>query len=81
MGKRFCEHIGNLFGGQNIFNGTSFINNMRTKMVQKDREIFCSRTCLVVGGYLNTDLVIFECAALDNGRRMIELELSRLEFI
>ena len=59
-----------------MFDGNGFVNNMRTKMVQTDREIFCSRTRLVVGGYLNTALGIFESAALDNGRRMIELELS-----
>ena len=64
-----------------MFDGNGFVNNMRTKMVQTDGEIFCSRMRLVVGGYLNTALVIFESAALDNGRRMIELELSQLEFI
>ena len=50
-------------------------------MVKMDREMFCLRTRHVVGGYLNTALVIFESAALDNRRRIIELELSRLEFI
>ena len=50
------------------------------KMVQTDGEFF-SQTHLVVGGYLDTALVIFKSAALDNGRRMIELEISRLEFI
>ena len=64
-----------------MFDGNGFINNMRTKMVQTDREMFCLWTCLVVGGYLNTALVIFEIAALDNGRQIIELELSRIEFI
>ena len=64
-----------------MFDGNGFINNMRTKMVQSDREMFCSRTRLVVGGYLNTALVIFKSAALDNGRRIIELELARLKFI
>ena len=64
-----------------MFDGNGFVNNMRTKMVQTDVEMFCLWTCLVVGGYLNTALIIFESAALDNGRRMIELELSRLGFI
>ena len=64
-----------------MFDGNGFVNNMRTEMVQTDGDMFCSRTRLVVGGYLNTAPVIFESAALDNGRRMIELELSRLEFI
>ena len=64
-----------------MFDGNGFVNNMITKMVQTDREMFCSQTRLVVGGYLNTDLVIFESVALDNGRQMIELELSQLEFI
>ena len=50
-------------------------------MVQTDGEIFYSRKRLVVGGYLNTAVVIFESTALDNGSQMIELELSRLEFI
>ena len=64
-----------------MFDGNGFVKNMRMKMVQTDGEMFCSRTRLVVGGYLNTALVIFESAALDNGRRMIELEISRLKFI
>ena len=64
-----------------MFDGNGFVNNMRTKMVQTNGEMFCLRTRLVVGGYLNTALVIFKSAALDNGRRMIELELSRLKFI
>ena len=64
-----------------MFDGNVFVNNMRTKMVQMDGEMFFLRARLVVGGYLNTALVIFESAALDNGCRMIELELSRLEFI
>ena len=64
-----------------MFDGNGFVNNMKTKMVQTHGEMFCSRTRLVVGGYLNTALVIFESAALDNRRRMIELELSRLELI
>ena len=81
MCKGFGEYIGNLFEGQNIFDGNGFVNNMRTKMVQTDGEIFCSQTRLVVGGYLNTSLVIFESAALDNECQMIELEISRLEFI
>ena len=64
-----------------MFDGNGFVNNMIMKMVQTDREMFCSRTRLVVGGYLDTALVIFKSAALENGRRIIELELSRLEFI
>ena len=64
-----------------MFDGNGFVNNMRTKMVQTVGEMFCSWARLVVGGYLNTALVIFESAALANGRRMIELELSQLEFI
>ena len=66
--KGFGEHISNLFKGQNMFDGNGFVNNMRTKMVQTNREMFCSRTRLVVGGYLNTALDIFESAALDNRR-------------
>ena len=64
-----------------MFDGNGFVNNMGTKMVQTYREMFSLRTRLVVGGYLNTALVIFESAALDNRRRMIELELLRLKFI
>ena len=64
-----------------MFDGNGFVNYMRTKMVQTDGDMFCSRTRLMVGGYLNTDLVIFKSAALDNECQMIELELSRLEFI
>ena len=51
-----------------MFDGNGFVNTMRMKMVQTDREMFCSRTRLVVGGYLDRDIVIFESAALDNGR-------------
>ena len=59
-----------------MFDRNGFVNNMRTKMVQKKGEMFCLQTCLVVGGYLNTAIVILKSAALNDGRQMIELELS-----
>ena len=64
-----------------MFNGDSFIKNMRKKMMEVNGEMLCLRTCLVIGGNLNTYLVIFESATLDNGCWMIILEVLRLDFV
>ena len=47
-GKRFRKDIRNLLFRGYVFNGNGFVDDMRTKMMKSNREMFCSGTSFMV---------------------------------
>ena len=80
-GKWFGKDIGDLLFGGHVLDGNGFVHDVRTKMVEANREVLGSRTGSVVSCDFDATLIVLESFA-DNSRGCrAQLETATLQFI